>query len=290
MIRSMTGYGRAKLESDGREYIVEIKSVNHRYSDISVKIPRAISYLEEKVKKEINNAVHRGKVDVFIIFNNHSNKGKQVTINTELASVYIGELRKLADETNLNSNIHVTEISKFPEVLTIENIEDEELIWNELKTCLGESINSFIEMKEKEGGKIYADLEKRIMDLHEDTKKISHLSTGLVDEYVVKLEERIKEILKTDVVDQTRLAQEVVIYADKTSVQEEITRLKSHISQFLDLLSADTSGKKLDFLIQEMNREINTIGSKSGSLEITNLVIDMKTKLEDVREQIQNIE
>ena len=290
MIRSMTGYGRSKYENEGREYIVEIKSVNHRYCDISVKIPKTISYLEENIKKEINNVIHRGKVDVFITFNNHSEKGKQVSINTELASVYIDELRKLADEANLNSNIHVTEITKLPDVLTIENVEDEELIWNELKICLNNSIDSFIEMKEKEGEKIFEDLKKRISYLHENTEKISQLSTGLVDEYVVKLEERIKEILKTDVIDQTRLAQEVVIYADKTSVQEEVTRLTSHISQFLDLISSYTSGKKLDFLVQEMNREINTIGSKSGSLEITNLVINMKTELEDIREQIQNIE
>jgi len=290
MIKSMTGYGRYKYENDGREYIVEIKSVNHRYFDISVKIPKTISYLEEMIKKEISNVVCRGKVDVVIIFNNNSNKGKQVTINTELASMYIKELKKIADMENLNSTINVTEISKFPDVFIINNIEDEEIIGNELRICLLSAINSLMEMRQIEGEEIYKDLKLRIFKLSENIEKISVLSTGLVDEYVVKLEERIKEILKTDIIDQTRLSQEVVIYADKTSIQEEITRLRSHISQFLDLLLYNSSGKKLDFLLQEMNREINTIGSKSGSLEITNLVIDSKATLEDIREQVQNIE
>jgi len=290
MIKSMTGYGRYKYENDGREYIVEIKSVNHRYFDISVKIPKTISYLEEMIKKEISNVVCRGKVDVVIIFNNNSNKGKQVTINTELASMYIKELKKIADMENLNSTINVTEISKFPDVFIINNIEDEEIIGNELRICLLSAINSLMEMRQIEGEEIYKDLKLRIFKLSENIEKISVLSTGLVDEYVVKLEERIKEILKTDIVDQTRLSQEVVIYADKTSIQEEIIRLRSHISQFLDLLLYNSSGKKLDFLLQEMNREINTIGSKSGSLEITNLVIDSKATLEDIREQVQNIE
>lgn len=290
MIKSMTGYGRAKYENEGREYVIEIKSVNHRYSDISIRIPRTISYLEEKVKKEINACVRRGKVDVFITFNNYSTKGKKININKELASLYIEQLKDLAQITNINSNLHVTEISKFPEVLTIENAEDEDLIWKELQTCLSLAIENFIQMRQNEGKKIFADLKSRILELSEKIEKISILSTGLVEEYVVKLEERIKEILKTDMIDQTRLAQEVVIYADKTSVQEEITRLKSHVSQFLEFLTSDVSGKKLDFLVQEMNRETNTIGSKSGSLEITNLVIDMKTELEDIREQIQNIE
>ena len=290
MINSMTGYGRAKYENDGREYVVEIRSVNHRYSDVSIKMPRSISYLEENVKKEINKYVHRGKIDIFISFNNYSNKGKQVTINKELAKIYIQELRELADDCVLNSNIHVTEISKFPDVLNIENVEDEEVIWSELSICLQTAINSFIKMREAEGEKIYADLKERLLKFSENIEKISLLSTGLVNEYVVKLEERIKDILKTNLVDEARIAQEAVIYADKTSIQEEITRLRSHVSQFIDLLSSSSNGKKMDFLVQEMNRETNTIGSKSGSLNITNMVIDMKTELEDIREQIQNIE
>lgn len=290
-MKSMTGFGRARLEKENRTYNIEIKSVNHRYNDITIKLPRSISYLEEKVKKEISSKIARGKVDVYINFDNNSAEGKNIKINQELATIYIQELKKLAKANEINDDISVTEVSKFPDVLTIENVEDEDIIWNELAICLEEAINNFIEMRQIEGNKIKEDLERRIEKVSDKVCEISKYSTGLVEEYVVKLEARIKEILKTDVVDKERLAQEIVIYADKCSVEEEITRLKSHIIQFKDLINLDVPvGKKIDFLIQEMNREANTMGSKSGSLSITNLVIDIKTELEDIREQIQNIE
>ena len=184
------------------------------------------------------------------------------------------------------------DISKFPDVLNIRVEEEaEETIKEETLYALNEAIKSFIEMREKEGAKIKQDLENRIRVIEEKVEKISNISSGLVEEYIVKLEERIKELLKTDIVDKNRLAQEVVIYSDKCSVEEEITRLKSHISQFLNLLNSNVAvGKKLDFLIQEMNRETNTIGSKANNLEITNYVVDIKTELENIREQVQNIE
>lgn len=290
-MKSMTGFGRANYENDGRMYNVEIKSVNHRYTDVSVKMPRSISYLEEKVKKEIANSISRGKIDVYITFENNSAKGKNIKINKELAKIYINELRHLADENGINSNIPVTEISKFPDVLVIENVEEEDIIWNELEIVLKTALENFIVMRTQEGNKIKEDLEERIGRIEEKVSKISEYSTGLVEEYVVKLETRIKEILKTDVVDHERLNQEIVIYADKCSIEEELTRLNSHIAQFKSFINLENPiGKKIDFLIQEMNRETNTIGSKSGSLEITNMVIDMKTEIEDIREQIQNIE
>lgn len=290
-MKSMTGFGRANYENDGRTYNVEIKSVNHRYCDISVKMPRSISYLEEKVKKEIANSISRGKVDVYITFENNSAKGKNIKINREIAKIYIDELKELAEDNDINSNIPVTEISKFPDVLVIENVEEEDIIWNELEIVLKEALENFIVMRTQEGNRIKEDLEKRIGKIEEKVSKISEYSTRLVEEYVVKLETRIKEILKTDVVDHERLNQEIVIYADKCSIEEELTRLNSHIAQFRDFINLDNPiGKKMDFLIQEMNRETNTIGSKSGSLEITNMVIDMKTEIEDIREQIQNIE
>ena len=179
-----------------------------------------------------------------------------------------------------------------PDIFNVQIQEDSlELIWSELSECLENALDNFIEMRSIEGLRIEQDLLKRLQKIEENVEKISLASTGLVQEYVVKLEERIKEILKTDVVDQTRLAQEVVIYSDKSSIEEELTRLKSHTKQLEDLLKLDIpSGKKIDFLVQEMNREINTIGSKSASLEITNLVVELKTELEDIREQIQNIE
>lgn len=291
MIKSMTGFGRSKLEKEDRSYNVEIKSVNHKYSDITVKMPRSISYLEEKIKKEISSNISRGKIDVFISFDNNSAKGKNIKINNELASIYIKELKKLAEQNNIKADIQVTEISKFPDVLTIENAEDENTIWKELSECLNNAISNFILMRKEEGSKISEDLERRINDVSNKVEEISTYSTGLVEEYVVKLETRIKEILKTDVVDKDRLAQEIVIYSDKCSVEEELTRLRSHISQFKKLIKDDNPvGKKIDFLMQEMNRETNTIGSKANSLEITNLVIDIKTRLEDIREQVQNIE
>ena len=250
MIRSMTGYGRGKYEIDSREYTVEIKSVNNRYCDVSVKLPRSISYLEEKIKKEVISKVSRGKIDVFITFYNNSTKGKSIKFNRELAGLYIKELRELAKENEINSDIQVTEISKFPDVLTIENEEDEELIWNELKNPLEEAINNFITMKETEGRKIYEDLTTRIEDINSKVSIISDNSTRLIKEYIVKLENRIKELLDSDKIDENRLAMETVIYADKSSVEEEITRLKSHIYQFKELIKENVVGKKLDFIIQ----------------------------------------
>lgn len=290
MIRSMTGFGRAKYENDSREYLVEIKSVNNRYCDISVKLPRSISYLEEKVKKEITEKVSRGKIDVYITFYNNSTKGKKIKFNNELASMYIAELKEMAKENDIKQDIQVTDISKFPDVLTIENNEDEELIWNELKIPLLEAIDNYISMKEIEGKKIYEDLTNRINNIEEKVSIISENSTRLIKDYIVKLETRIKELLNTENIDENRLAMETVIYADKCSVEEEVTRLNSHIYQFKELLKENVVGKKIDFLIQEMNRETNTIGSKSSSIEITNLVIEIKTQIEDIREQIQNIE
>jgi uncharacterized protein (TIGR00255 family) len=292
MIKSMTGFGRSTYENDGREYIVEIKSVNNRFNDINIKMPRNLNYLEEKIRKQILSNISRGKVEVSIQLNNNSDLGKKINLNTDIANRYIEELKKLTEETNIIDNINIMDIAKFPDVLNIKIDEEaEEIIEKELFIALDSAINSFLDMRQKEGSKIKVDLENRIEVIKQKIEQISSISAGLVDEYVVKLETRIKELLKTDVVDQTRLAQEVVIYSDKCSVEEEITRLKSHISQFLNLLNENIAiGKKLDFLIQEMNRETNTIGSKANNLEITNFVVDIKTELENIREQIQNIE
>ena len=293
MIRSMTGYGKGSLSIDNREYQVEIKSVNHRYLDISAKMPRTLSYLEEDIKKVISEKIKRGKVDVFITFENNSDEGRNVKINKELAKIYIQELRDLAEEENLIENIRVVDISKFPDVLSIKMDKDDEKIKNELIQATREAVDKIIEMKEVEGDKISQDLTSRIEKIETKIIEISQKSTGLIEDYVVKLEKRIKDLLKTEEIDKSRLAQEVVIYADKCSVEEEITRLKSHIYQFRNLIEQNDKsaiGKKLDFIIQEMNRETNTIGSKANNLEITNGVIDIKTELEDIREQIQNIE
>ncbi len=291
MIRSMTGYGKASQIFALKEYQVEIRSVNHRYSDISIKMPRVLSYLEEEVKKEISSKIKRGKIDVLITFYNGDVDDKEIKINTEIAKVYIEELKKLAEQEGILSNIEVTEISKLPDVFNIKSKQDDETIKEELLEVVNKAINNLSEMRKQEGKKIAEDLLKRVNTIKEKTEKISILSTGLIEEYVVKLEGRIKEILKNQEIDQARLAQEVVIYADKCSIEEEVTRLKSHMLQFEKLLDAEEPvGKKLDFIIQEMNRETNTIGSKANSLEITNEVINIKTEIENIREQIQNIE
>ena len=293
MIRSMTGYGKQNLSVEGREYQIEIKSVNHRYLDINVKIPKAISYLEETIKKEISNKIKRGKIDVFVSFENNSEEGRKIEINKQLAKLYIEQLKELAQEEKIESNIEVMDIAKIPDVLTIKVDEENSKIKDEIKQVTQGAVTRILEMKNIEGEKIAQDLLQRIRNIQSKIVEISAKSTGLIEEYVVKLEKRVKELLKNDEVDKSRLAQEVVIYADKCSIEEEITRLKSHIFQFENLISNNQDGaigKKLDFIIQEMNRETNTIGSKANNLEITNGVIDIKTEIEDIREQVQNIE
>ena len=291
MIKSMTGYGKSSLSINSREYQVEIKAVNHKYIDTNIKIPRIISYLEEDIRKLIVSKIKRGKIDIFISFENYSKDGNDIRINTNLAKMYIQNLRQLAEEENISANIEVTEITRLPDVLIMKNSIDENQIKTELLQTVEEAINQLINMRQTEGNRISKDILTKISQIEEKKQHIFMLSTGLIDEYVVKLETRIKEMLKTEEIDKARLMQEIVIYADKCSVEEEITRLTSHIEQLRNLINSnEPSGKKMDFIIQEMNRETNTIGSKANNLEITNNVVDIKTILEDVREQIQNIE
>ena len=291
MIKSMTGYGKSNLSINSREYQVEVKTVNHRYIDVNIKIPKVISYLEEDVRKLISSKLKRGKIDISIVFENYNKNENNISINTELAENYIKSFKELAEKQNINANIEVTEIAKLPEVLTVKTDFNEEQIKLELLQTLENAVDQLICMRTNEGEKISKDIFDKISQIELKKEEISKLSTGLIEEYVVKLEARIKEILKTDDLDKSRLMQEVVIYADKCSIEEELTRLSSHIEQLRSLIETDEpSGKKMDFIIQEMNRETNTIGSKSNSLEITNRVVDIKTILEDIREQIQNIE
>lgn len=228
-MKSMTGFERAHKEVNNREYIVEIRSVNHKYNDINIRMPRNISYFEEKIRKEVLATITRGKIDVSITFNNYSEEGKIVRINRGLAEEYLKELKELASENGLNGDIRVIDLVKMPDVFNLQ-VEEEgsEVIWQELGATLREALTGFVQMREAEGKKIAEDLEARRQKIETIVTQISAESTGLIDEYVVKLEERIKEILKTDVVDQARLAQEIVIYSDKVSIEEELTRLKSH--------------------------------------------------------------
>lgn len=293
MIRSMTGFGRGMYSTEEREYTIEIKSVNRKYTDINVRLPYVLSFLEEKIKKEVSQNVARGKIDINVTFVNNSNLGKKISINKPLAKEYIEELRKIKEENNIIDDISIMKIAKLPDILNITQDNNEEVLWEELNKALQEAIKNLLEGKEVEGKKLSEDMLQRLENINNHILEISQYSTGLIEQYVVKLKDRIKEIMQTDLIDEARISQEVVLYADKTSIEEEITRLKSHITQFRELLQSESvkkTGKRLDFIIQEMNREINTIGSKSNCLEITNLVIELKTELEDVREQVQNIE
>ena len=291
MIKSMTGFGKSILINEQREYQIEIKSVNHRYLDINVRIPRQLMYLEETIKKEISSKIKRGKIEVFINFQDKKQEGEKVLINKDMAKAYIQQLQELAKETGISSEIEIIEIAKMPEVLNITFNQEDEKIKQEIIELTRDATSKMEDMKKFEGIKMAEDINKRMDKINEKITKISCNSTGLIEEYIVKLEKRVKEILKTEEVDKSRLAQEVVIYADKCSIEEEITRLRSHVKQFKEMLESDTAvGKKLDFLIQEMNRETNTIASKANQLEIINEVVEIKTELENIREQIQNIE
>lgn len=291
-MKSMTGYGRAEIKTPDRQYTVELKSVNHKYLDITVRMPKAISFLEDNVKKTVSNSISRGKLDITICYQNIAEESKEILINKGLAKRYIDELKEIAAENYLEANLDVTRILQFPDVLVVKpETADGDMIWAELSTCLEDAIENFLLMRQIEGHKMKEDLQKRIQELEIQIEEILPYTTGLIGEYVVKLEERIKEYAKVEEADMTRIAQEIVIYADKISIEEEITRLKSHVEQMKEFLQEEGPiGKKLDFLIQEMNRETNTIGAKSSKLQITNAVIGIKTKLEDIREQIQNIE
>ena len=291
MIRSMTGFGRGSYENEGREYLVEVKSVNHKYCDINFRMPKSFSGIENKLRKLIEKYLSRGKIDIFIDFQNYSDAGNNIKFNKELAKAYIKNLKELGEETGINSEISVVDISKMPDIFKKEDNTDEELIYNELSIALNEALKNIVTMKEIEGEKLKIDLEARIEEVFGKINEISNFSSGLVEEYIVKLKSRVKELMDTETLDENRLLQEIVIFSDKSSIEEELTRLKSHVEQFKRLIKESSPiGKKLDFLIQEMNREINTIGSKANSLQITNLVIEVKTELENIREQIQNIE
>ena len=291
MIKSMTGYGKSSLSINSREYQVEVKSVNHKYIDTNIKLPRIIGYLEDDVRKLIVSKLKRGKVDIFITFEDYSKDNNKIKINTELAQQYIESLRNLAKDAKISKDIEIIDIAKFPDVLTIQNNFNEKQLKDEVLQVVEEAINQLIVMRENEGKQISEDILAKISEIEKKNEEIFKLSTGLINEYVVKLETRIKELLKTEDLDKSRLMQEVVIYADKCSIEEEVTRMKSHILQLRKLINNnEPSGKKMDFLIQEMNRETNTIGSKANNLEITNRVVDIKTILEDIREQVQNIE
>jgi len=292
MIKSMTGFGRGKIEDGGKELMVEIKTVNHRYCDIYIKMPRQISFLEDKVREVIRKKISRGKVDVYITYDDFSEDSKDIIIDRALAEAYNRSVQLLRDEFGLKDDISVSLIARFPDVLRVEKPEeDEEKIWSLLSVALNDALDALINMRQIEGEGLMHDLLERTTIIENNIKEISIRAPEVVKEYKCKLENRIKELLDQQIVDENRLAMEVAIFADRCSIEEELVRLGSHIKQLRETLKlSQPVGRKLDFLLQELNREINTIGSKANDLIITNQVVEIKSELEKIREQIQNIE
>lgn len=293
MVRSMTGFGRGTYSENGKEFTVEIKSVNHRYIDFYIKLPRQIGYLEERVREVVSKSLFRGKVDIFVSFEDRSSDSKNVTLDEALAGAYIQAIDKLKEKYNLKDDVSVSLISRFPDVLKIEkNEDDEEQLWSVLNKALEMAISSLIQMREKEGNELRTSLLQKADYLEEIISQISNRSPEVVIEYKQKLENRIKELLNQQTIDENRIAMEVAIFADRCGIDEELVRLGSHLVQLREILNIKKQpvGRKLDFLVQEINREINTIGSKSNDIIITKNVLELKSETEKIREQIQNIE
>ncbi len=293
MIKSMTGFGRGEFSDGVYSFTVEIKTLNHRYNDIIVKMPKHINYVEENIKKIIKKVINRGRVEVYIALEYNQDVNIKVKVNTELAKSYKMALEDIVNELELNEKVTLENIIKMPDIIKTDKIEDdEEQIWLCLQTALKEALDNVIEMRIKEGEELARDIKERTIKIKGMIDSIKERSPLVVEEYRIKLKERVEELLNNEYkIDEGKLENEVVFYADRSNITEEIIRFYSHISQLLDCLnSEEIVGRKLDFLIQEMNREVNTIGSKSSDIFIGKTVVEIKSELEKIREQIQNIE
>ncbi len=292
MLKSMTGYGRQEAITGGKKIQVEIKSVNHRFSDYSIKVPRHLGFLEDRMRRYISENVTRGKIDVFITVENYDEADRDIFLNEELAKNYIEVLRELRDKFDLRDDISVSSVSRYSDIFKTERREeDQEEIWSLVKSVACDALEAFIAMRSREGERIEKDLRDRIAYMRELAKKIDERSPQTVAEYKEKLYSKIKELLEDRDIDEARILTEVAIFADKVAVNEETVRLESHFEEFNEILdSGKPAGRKLDFLIQEINREVNTIGSKASDIEIAKIVVTLKGEIEKLREQIQNIE
>ena len=293
MIKSMTGFGRGESTDGIHNFNIEIKTVNHRYNDMVLKFPKHLSYLEEKIKRRIKNRISRGRVEVYINLEYISQSAMEVKVDIPLAKAYKTGLELILEELNLEDDIKLSHIMSLSEIIKTERKElDEDITWDCLKTALDKALEKVIDMREKEGVILKRDMEYQVEKIKKMVKEIEKRSPLVVEEYKEKLKERIKELLDDEYnLDEERLNNEIAFFADKSDINEEIVRLNSHINQFLQTLeNGESIGRKLDFIIQEMNREINTIGSKASDLVIGNYVIDVKSELEKMREQAQNVE
>lgn len=292
MVRSMTGFGRGEATVDGRDIVVEIKSVNHRYFEFNCRTTRGYSFLEEKLKSYIKDSVKRGKIDVYVSLTQKEDTESVVKINESLAQGYINALKKLSQEYGIKDDISVSTVSAYSDIFQVRKApEDEEEVWNAVKPVLDSALKNFISMRETEGEKMKADVMDRAERILSIVSEIELRSPERFKEYEARLKEKIQELLGSAEYDEQRIITEVAIFGDKVAVDEETVRLRSHFDQLKVLMNGDGEvGRKLDFIIQEMNREANTIGSKANDSDLAHKVVDIKAEIEKIREQIQNLE
>ncbi len=293
MIKSMTGFGRCEVAEGQRRFVVEMKGVNHRYLDVNIRMPKKLNFFETAIRSLLKQSVQRGKVDIFITYEDLSESQVSLKYNETLAGEYLKYFQQMQETFGLENDVRVSHLSRCPEVLTMEEqAVDEEELWNELKKALSGAISQFVETRSTEGENLKKDLLEKLDDMLMLTEQIEKRSPQIIAEYREKLETKVKELLEDTQIEESRIAAEVVMFADKICTDEEIVRLRSHIVHMKETLKSDENGigRKLDFIAQEMNREANTILSKANDLETSNVGINLKTENEKVREQIQNIE
>lgn len=292
MIKSMTGFGRSEVSENNRKFTVEMKSVNHRYLDVNIKMPKKLNFFEAAIRTLLKDYLQRGKVDIFITYEDYTENNVSIKYNRDIAAEYLNYLSQMAEEFSLDNDIRVSALSRYPEVFSMEELAiDEEEIWKSLEKALRGAAESFVKTRIQEGENLSRDLVDKLDGMLKLLAFVEEKSPQLIAEYKQRLEEKVKELLGEARVDENRLLMEVTIFADKVCVDEEIVRLKSHIETTkATLLAGGSIGRKLDFIAQEMNREANTILSKANDLEISNCAIELKTEIEKVREQIQNLE
>lgn len=292
MIKSMTGFGRAEVVTAERKITVELKSVNHRYLDLNIKMPKKLSFLEGSIRSLMKEYMQRGKVDVYITYEDYTMNGAALKYNRELAKEYLDYLKKMEEEFGLENDIRLSTLSRYPDVLTMEEQSvDEEQLWSNLEGPLREACSKFVETRTREGEHLKNDLMEKLQGLDAKVSAVEERSPEVVQAYREKLEAKVHELLEDSQIDDSRIAAEVVLFSDKICNDEETVRLHSHIKGMEKILNEKEGvGRKLDFMAQEMNREANTILSKSNDLTISNIAIDLKTEIEKIREQIQNIE